>query len=91
MRESNLPVAKVEVRWSAPNEVTLSSPVLVRHVALTFGDLDVHASDNYFDLLPGETVTVKLETKAGAEDIQKAMKITTLTDAFQPAAVASVQ
>ena len=91
MREANLPVPKVEARWSAANEVTLSSPVLARHVALTFGDLDVHASDNYFDLLPGETVTVKLDTKAGADQLQKAMKITTLTDAFQPVAVASVQ
>ncbi|HWK30547.1 MAG TPA: glycoside hydrolase family 2 protein, partial [Terriglobales bacterium] len=91
MRDSNLPLAKVEARWSGANEVTLTSPVLARHVALTFGDLDVHASDNYFDLLPGETVTVKLETKAGAEDVHKAMKITTLTDAFQPAAMASVQ
>jgi beta-mannosidase len=91
MRDSNLPSAKVEARWSGANELTLMSPVLARHLALSFGDLDVHASDNYFDLLPGESVTVRLDTKAGADQLQKAMKITTLVDAFQPVAVASVQ
>jgi beta-mannosidase len=91
MRDLALPTNKVELRWSGANEITLSSPVLARHVALTFGDLDVHASDNYFDLLPGESVTVKLDTKANAEELKKALKITTLTDAFQPAARATIQ
>jgi beta-mannosidase len=91
MRDLALPAAKVEPRWSGANEITLRSPVLARHVALTFGDLDVHASDNYFDLLPGESVTVKLDTKANAEELKKALKITTLTDAFQPAAPATIQ
>ncbi|MGA8451330.1 MAG: glycoside hydrolase family 2 protein, partial [Candidatus Acidiferrales bacterium] len=39
--------------------VTLRSPVLARSVYISFGDLDVQTSDNYFDLLPGEAVTVR--------------------------------
>jgi len=91
MRDLALPTTKIEPRWSGANEITLSSPVLARHVALTFGDLDVHASDNYFDLLPGESVTIKLESKANADDLRKALKITTLTDAFQPTITAAIQ
>jgi beta-mannosidase len=91
MRNVRLPAAAIEPRWSSANEVALSSPVLARHVALTFGDLDVHASDNYFDLLPGESVTVRLDTKAGTDDVKKAMKVTTLVDAFQPAGSGAVQ
>jgi beta-mannosidase len=91
MRDLTLPPAKIESRWSSANELTLTSPALARHVALTFGDLDVHASDNYFDLLPGESVTLTLDTKASQDDLKKALKITTLVDAFQPAIVAKVR
>ncbi len=34
--------------------LTLRSPVLARAVYVSFGDLNVVPSDNYFDLLPGE-------------------------------------
>jgi beta-mannosidase len=91
MRDLRLPEPKIEPRWSGANEITLTSPVLARHVAFTFGDLDVHASDNYFDLLPGEPITVRFDTKASMDDVRKAMKITTLVDAFQSAPTASVQ
>jgi beta-mannosidase len=91
MRDLRLPEPKIEPRWSSANEITLTSPVLARHVAFTFGDLDVHASDNYFDLLPGEPITVRFDTKASMDDVRKAMKITTLVDAFQSAPTASVQ
>jgi beta-mannosidase len=91
MRDLTLPDAKIDSRWSGTNEITLTSPALARHVALTFGDLDVHSSDNYFDLLPGESVTLKLDTKASIDELKKALKITTLVDAFQPAVVGKAQ
>jgi beta-mannosidase len=67
--------------------VTLRSPALTRSVYLSFGDLDVQTSDNYFDLLPGEPVTITLKTPASAspDQLRAAMQVVSLTDAF-PAA-----
>jgi beta-mannosidase len=68
-------------------EVTLRSAVLARSVYVSFGDLDVQTSDNYFDLLPGEAVTVKLKTPASlsVDQLRSALQVVSLTDAF-PAA-----
>ncbi|MGA7224264.1 MAG: glycoside hydrolase family 2 protein, partial [Candidatus Acidiferrales bacterium] len=67
--------------------VTLRSPVLARSVYMSFGDLDVQTSDNYFDLLPGETVTVKLKAPStvSLDQLKSSMQVISLTDAF-PAA-----
>jgi beta-mannosidase len=67
--------------------VTLQSRVLARNIYLSFGDLDVQTADNYFDLLPGEPVTVKLKTSSSVsiDQLNSAMKVISLTDAF-PAA-----
>ncbi len=62
--------------------VTLQSPVLARNLYLSFGDLEVTPSDNYFDLLPGEKVTVQLKSSATLAQVQQAMKVVSLTDAF---------
>jgi beta-mannosidase len=51
-------------------------------VYLSFGDLDVQTSDNYFDLLPAEPVTLHLKSSASLEQIRGALKITSLTEAF---------
>jgi beta-mannosidase len=63
---------------------TLRSPVLARTVYLSFGDMDVQTSDNYFDLLPGEAVTVKLKTASSSslDQLKSAMQVQSLTDAF---------
>lgn len=67
--------------------VSLRSPVLARSVFVSFGDLDVQTADNYFDLLPGEAVTVKLKapTSVSLDQLKSAMQVESLTDAF-PAA-----
>ncbi len=67
--------------------ITLRSPVLARSVYVSFGDLDVQTSDNYFDLLPGEPVLVKLKTPASVsvDQLRSSMQVVSLTDAF-PAA-----
>jgi beta-mannosidase len=67
--------------------VTLRSPALARSVYLSFGDLDVQPSDNYFDLLPGEprTITLKAPAAASSDQLRSAMQVVSLTDAF-PAA-----
>jgi beta-mannosidase len=39
----------------------VSSPVLARSVYISFGEADAEVSDNYFDLLPGESVEIMIK------------------------------
>jgi beta-mannosidase len=83
-----LPVApKLETTVTKTGEgytVSIQSSKLARSVYLSFGDLDVQSSDNYFDLLPGEAATLQLKSAASAEQLKAALKITSLTEAFNP-------
>jgi beta-mannosidase len=63
--------------------LSLSSAALARSVYLSFGDLDVHVSDNYFDLLPGESASVTLKSSAALDQLKQSLKVVTLTDAFR--------
>jgi beta-galactosidase/beta-glucuronidase len=62
--------------------LTLKSPLLARSVYISFGDLDVQTSDNYFELLPNEAVSIILKTSATLNRTQSALKIVSLTEAF---------
>jgi beta-mannosidase len=72
-------------------KIRVSSPVLARSVYIYFGSLDVELSDNYFDLLPGETVEIAAASAASFDALKAQLKIVSLTDAFaaadQPATV----
>jgi beta-mannosidase len=63
--------------------ITLKSHALARSVYLSFGDLDVNASDNYFDLLPGEPVEVTVQSSVSLDQLRSALKLTSLTEAFK--------
>jgi beta-mannosidase len=81
-----LPVApKIEVTLSKAGEdytVTLQSSKLARNVYVSFGDLDIQSSDNYFDLLPSEPATIHLKSPATMEQFKAALKTTSLTEAY---------
>jgi beta-mannosidase len=62
--------------------VRITSSVLARDVYLSFGDLDVKVSDNYFDLLPGETVEIGVSSTASLDDLKSQFHVISLTDAF---------
>ncbi len=62
--------------------ITLQSSNLARDVYVSFGDLDVESSDNYFDLLPGESATITLKSSASIDQLKGALKVISLTDAF---------
>ena len=85
-----LPVApKIESNLNKTDggySITLRTPALARNVYISFGDVDVQTSDNYFDLLPGEPVTITLKTSSTLDQLKSALRITSLTEAFQPAA-----
>ena len=67
--------------------LTLQSPALARSVYISFGDIDVQLSDNYFDLLPKESATVNIKTAAPLEQLRRVLKMVSLTDAFASRAV----
>jgi beta-mannosidase len=81
-----LPVApKIETTLSKAGEdytVTLQSSKFARNVYVSFGDLDIQSSDNYFDLLPAEAVTIRLKSSATLEQLKGALKTTSLTEAY---------
>ncbi len=81
-----LPIApRVETTLNKTGEdyaVTLQSSKLARNVYLSFGDLDIQTSDNYFDLLPAETVTIRLKSSATLDQLKGALKTMSLTEAF---------
>ena len=62
--------------------IRATSPVLARSVYLSFGDLDVNLSDNYFDLLPGETVEIHATTSVPLAELRSKLKVISLSDAF---------
>jgi beta-mannosidase len=62
--------------------VRVSSQVLARDVYLSFGDLDAEVTDNYFDLLPGETREIAIHSAAALEMLKAQMQAISLEDAF---------
>ncbi len=63
-------------------KIRITSPVLARDVYLSFGTLDAQLSDNYFDLLPGETVEITATSAASLDELKAQLKVISLTDAF---------
>lgn len=85
--EVHLPAARIESHLTQANgryQLRLSSSVLARSVYISFGDTDAKVSDNYFDLLPGETMTIAVDSKASLSQLENSMKIISLVDAFVP-------
>ncbi|HET7103992.1 MAG TPA: glycoside hydrolase family 2 protein [Terracidiphilus sp.] len=69
--------------------VTVASPVLARDVYLAFGNLDAKVSDNYFNLLPGQSRTIAVTTGATLDALKAQMRVISLTDAFPAPAEAA--
>lgn len=61
-------------------EVTLSSPKFARAVFLSIEGIDNFFEDNYFDLLPGKSKSVKVTTSLSAADFRKQLKVVSLID-----------
>jgi beta-mannosidase len=82
-----LPDPGLTATWSktdAGYAVTLKAAKLARAVWLDFGDLDVTLSDNAFDLPPGDSVTVKVTSKASLNQLKRAFTSRTLYGATTP-------
>ena len=87
VKEVHLKPADLSVETTGENEtyrIRITSPVLARSVYLSFGNLDVGLSDNYFDLLPGETVEIQATGASSLADLKAQLKVISLVDAFAP-------
>jgi beta-mannosidase len=88
MKDVPLPTAEIKAEIASSGsgyKVTLQASQLARDVYVSFGDLDAKYSDNYVDLLPGESVQIEVSSKASLNQLRQSMKVISLTDAFLPA------
>ncbi len=86
-REMHLKPALLTVNTTGSNgkfTVRVTSPVLARDVYLSFGSLDMKVSDNYFNLLPGESREITVTGKSSLDDLKSQLRVISLTDAFAP-------
>jgi beta-mannosidase len=85
VKEIHLKPAALKVETAGANgsyKIRVTSPVLARSVYLSFGNLDVKVSDNYFNLLPGETVEITAKSTVTLDALKSQLKVISLTDAF---------
>lgn len=61
-------------------EVSLTSNNFARGVFMSIDGIDNFFENNYFDILPGETITTKVTTKLSEKDFRTQLKIRSLAD-----------
>ena len=73
----DLQLAPTHLTWEIGDRaLKISSPTYARGIFLTLeGDNAHHFSDNYFDLLPGETRTVTVDTALSGAEIGERLRI----------------
>jgi len=67
----------------------LTSDVLARDVYVSLSNLDATYSDNYVNILPGQTVEIEVTSPGSLDQLRSALKIVSLMDAFTQAAPAA--
>jgi beta-mannosidase len=85
--EIHLPPATLKTELAKTGDsyrLKISSPVLAKSIYISFGDMDAELSDNYFDLLPGQTAEITIKTKANEDALRSRLKVMSLVDAFSP-------
>jgi len=71
------PAPGLTTRWEG-KRVTIAASVLARAVMLDFGDIAAQPSDDGFDLLPGESLTIDIRSDASAAALKHALTLRTL-------------
>jgi beta-mannosidase len=76
--------AQVERGWQSATRVSLSTDRLARAVHLSAEGLEGSFSDNFFDLLPGQKVSVEFRARRAVrpEELRRRLRVRTLSDAF---------
>ncbi|HEX3890957.1 MAG TPA: glycoside hydrolase family 2 protein [Terracidiphilus sp.] len=92
-KEIHLKPAHLAVETAGANgkyTVRITAPVLARSVYLSFGSLDAQGSDNYFDLMPGETREIGVTSAVSLDELKAQLHVISLTDAFAATSSATV-
>jgi beta-mannosidase len=88
-RNAEFPPAKVTYtsrKTSEGYELTFSSKTFAKYVMVS-SEEDIRVSDNYFDLDAGEQKSVVIQTDASIENIDKVIKVISLTDSYKDSSV----
>ncbi|MCE4563951.1 glycoside hydrolase family 2 protein [Maribellus sp. CM-23] len=83
----NLKIKKPTVEYTIQKsengfDITLTTDKLAKNVYLQIGDEEGFFSNNYFDLLPNEKISVNLKTGISEEKLNEVFTVRTLDDAF---------
>ncbi len=70
------------VRTGDGYRLLLTAKSLASNVDISFEDIDAKLSDNYFNLIPGETISVEIRSTATESQLRNSLNIVSLVDAF---------
>lgn len=76
-KDMKYPAADLTTRWDG-RRLTITAGTLARAVMLDFGAVAAQPSDDGFDLLPGESVTVDIRSDADPATLKRALTLRTL-------------
>jgi beta-mannosidase len=79
-----LHVPHIRTQWAPSGDgytLSLSTDTLARAVWVSFGTLDAQLSDNAFDLLPGEPVSLNVRSTASLDALRGALQLQDLASA----------
>ena len=76
-RDMAYPAPGITARW-AGKSLTLTARNLARQVQVSFGTIAAEPSDDGFDLLPGESITLTIDSDADAATLAQTLAIHTL-------------
>ena len=76
-------ISKMLVKNGEQYSIQLKSAKLAKAVFLSLPAKEGHFSDNYFDLLPGETKAISLNVVKGISISEKDLEIITLVDSYK--------
>lgn len=85
-KDVNFPqtVVRPVIRRAAQGyDISLTADRFARGVFLSVPGVDNFFSNNYFDILPGQTVTIYLATSLSLPQVEKELKVVSLADAVQ--------
>lgn len=84
-KELNYPKTRISHSVKPINggfEVTLSSDKFARAAFMSIKGIDNFFENNYFDILPGQSVTTKVTTKLSQKEFEKQLKVVSLSDEY---------
>jgi len=84
--EIHLPPAPLKTELTRDGDaykLRVTSPVLARSVYVSIDGFDADYSDNYFNLLPGQTTEITIKTSAPEDKVRAGLKVISLVDAFK--------